>query len=415
MCISRFTKLSSCASFLSLFSLLFATDPQNSQIAPDHKIEHQLPPSKAHFEAFTGKITKNRVRLRLQPDLASNILKEFSKDDLVVVTGQTDDFYAVLPTHETKGYVFRTYILDGQVEGSHVNVRLEPDTQAPVLFQLNSGEKVEGKVCAHNNKWLEIALPDSVRFYVAKEFVTKIGTSQTFYELETQKKHTEEKLAQLEHILQEEFKKPFQDIHLNTIATELNQIIAKNKEFPQQVEKAQTLLKNMQETYLKKSISAKSASSVAVKEAKKTKQADEIAEKPETQPAPLSIKQEELHENKELTPSLASEILPWKELEKKLVQDALVNGSATSLNDFYAQEEKKATPLKGILKPYLRHIKNLPGDFVLLDATTKLPLAYIYSTKVDLTKFVDKETTLFVVERPNNNFAYPAFFALRCE
>src|SRR5437868_353843 len=80
------------------------------------------------LEPFTGKITKNRVRLRLQPHLDGTILKELSKEALVIVNGAEDEFYAVQPAPDAKGYVFRTYILDGEVVGNHINVRLEPDT-----------------------------------------------------------------------------------------------------------------------------------------------------------------------------------------------------------------------------------------------------------------------------------------------
>ena len=92
----------------------------------------------SHFEAFTGQVAKNRVRMRLNPALDSVIINELSKDDLVVVTNESDEFYEVLPPSQMKGYVFRTYVLDGQVEGSNVNIRLEPDTGSQVVCQVNS-------------------------------------------------------------------------------------------------------------------------------------------------------------------------------------------------------------------------------------------------------------------------------------
>src|SRR5271156_3313893 len=46
------------------------------------------------FLAFTGKVVKNKVRLRHQPNLDSPILKEMNQGDLLVIIGETEDFYA---------------------------------------------------------------------------------------------------------------------------------------------------------------------------------------------------------------------------------------------------------------------------------------------------------------------------------
>ena len=73
------------------------------------------------FTSFTGKVTKNKVRLRLQPNLEGPILKELVQGDMLIIIGETEDFYAVQPPTGSKAYVFRTYILDGVVEASRVN------------------------------------------------------------------------------------------------------------------------------------------------------------------------------------------------------------------------------------------------------------------------------------------------------
>ncbi|MCB1112322.1 MAG: hypothetical protein KDK72_06685, partial [Chlamydiia bacterium] len=123
------------------------------------------------FTAFTGKITRNKVRLRLQPNLDGHILRELKKGDMLVVIGEQDDYYAVQPTQDQKAYIFRTFVLDNTVEGNHVNVRLEPDVDAPIVAQLNTGDRVDGKVSPQNSKWLEITPPSSARYYISKEYV----------------------------------------------------------------------------------------------------------------------------------------------------------------------------------------------------------------------------------------------------
>ncbi|MGZ3733102.1 MAG: SH3 domain-containing protein, partial [Parachlamydiaceae bacterium] len=115
----------------------------HSKQPSDHEVEILTQPLQS-IEPFTGKITRNKVRMRLQPSLDALILRELSKDDLLSVVGESNEFYAILPPKDTKAYIFRTYVLDDIVEGSRVNVRLEPAIEAPVIAQLNSGDKVEG-------------------------------------------------------------------------------------------------------------------------------------------------------------------------------------------------------------------------------------------------------------------------------
>ena len=49
------------------------------------------------FTPFAGKISGNRVRVRLEPNVESNILKEANAGDLFTVLDETDAFYAIQP------------------------------------------------------------------------------------------------------------------------------------------------------------------------------------------------------------------------------------------------------------------------------------------------------------------------------
>ena len=103
------------------------------------------------FEAFTGKVMGDKVRLRLQPHLDAPILREMNTGDLLIVDSESNDFFAAKPLADVKAYIFRTYVLDGLVEGTNVNVRLAPDIEAPVLTQLNTGDTVDGVISSLNN------------------------------------------------------------------------------------------------------------------------------------------------------------------------------------------------------------------------------------------------------------------------
>lgn len=126
------------------------------------------------FNAFTGKIKGKKVRLRLRADLDSQVVKELNKNDYITITGEKGDFWAVEPPNNIKAYVFRRFIIDNEVEGNKVNVRLEPSLESPIIGHLNAGDKVNGIICAVNNKWMEIAPPSNTQFYIAKDYIVEL-------------------------------------------------------------------------------------------------------------------------------------------------------------------------------------------------------------------------------------------------
>lgn len=369
-------------------TLLFLTAAQPAPYTPPEaptleapapeapEVKAKMPEAKS-IEHFTAKVTKDRVRLRLEPTLDGSILKELPKNTLLIATGATDEFYAVLPQPRTKAYIFRTYVLDGEIIGNHVNVRLEPDTNAKIVCQLNSGDKVIGQVSATNSRWLEIDMPSDVRFYVAKDYVTKIGPENVYKVLEAKMKGMQEKLALLEKGIDEEFQKPFPQIKLAPFAKELNGIAAQNSDFPEQAQKAQLILKKMQEEYLEKSLNNRTE----VADAAPVPTVEQAAPTVHALPAPAQA-------------------------PTTVVEEAAPAPKAA---------EKGFETLRGVVRPYSTLAQNSPGDFLLVDAKTNLPKAYLSSSQVNLSNFIGKEVTLTAIEKENNNFAYPAYTVLKAE
>ncbi len=357
------------------------------------------------LEPFTGKVTRSRVRLRLAPHLDSQVYKELDRDEMLLITGEEDDFFSVIPPQEVKGYVFRTYVLDGIVEGNHVNVRLEPDTTAPILTQLNNGDRIEGVIAPNNTKWLQIQLPEDARFYVAKEFVTKIGNKNLFASLQKRKEELNKSLSSIEAAMQQELQKPFSEIAIAPIANRLNNIISNNQDLPQQTEKAKDLLHHLQEIYLAKSVSNNASyQRVSVSHTQK--------ETPTQQAISSDAKIASSGEEKAASKSQAApfEQVDWSNKETDIIECAIEEQQATSTEDFYAHDREKAQSLRGIIKPYERVVKNRPGDFVLVDPKTGIAFAYLYSTQCPLKEYIGKEITVVASPRPNNYFAFPAYF-----
>jgi hypothetical protein len=65
------------------------------------------------------------------------------------------------------------------------------------------------------------------------------------------------------------------------------------------------------------------------------------------------------------------------------------------------------------VEAYASPVKNKPGDFIIRDKD--LPVAYVYSTQVNLQNLVGKKVTMIGIPRSSNNFAFPTFFIISVE
>lgn len=401
--------------YLALFTSLYSYAEESSW----PKIEQQE--ASAPFHSFTGKVTKNKVRMRHLPSLESPILRELHQGDLVVVLGEADDFYAVQAPADIKGYIYRTFVLDNKIEGNRVNIRLMPDIDAPVIGQANSGDPVEGRISPSNNKWMEISLPSSVRFYIAKEYLDNVGDATLMSRMEKRKDEVNNLLNSTYLVSQSEMQKPFAQIHLDGIYENYNKIIRQYTDFPEQVNRAKELLAILQENYLQKKIAHLEAKTQMTQEewqgknsqlSNKMKEQQERLEQLEEQ-----IKREEeekLAQNNTAMGPLTSRMSTWIPVEQNIYQMWLENNEG-SVEDFYHEQEQQAVALKGILEPYIRSVKNKPGDFVLVNQSNHLPIAYLYSTKVNLQDKLGQEISIKAIPRPNHYFAFPAYFVLEIE
>jgi len=406
------------------------------------------------FSPFTGRVLGDKVRLRTQPDLEGHIVRQMKGGDHLVVLGEEESFFVIAPPSDLKNYVFRTFVLDGTVEGSHVNVRLEPDLESPIVAQLNTGDKVAGEVAAQSNKWLAIDPPEGVHFYVAKEYIEKVGDANFLAVQERRASEVNHLLNAAYLVAQAELRKPYEEIDLGRVHEAFEKVQTEYSDFENEMASASKVLEMVQDVYLQKKIAyleSKSQQNVATWEARSQKLGAELEayqerlEKLQTvlaevSPAVLDASQEELAVAEELLacedgkdlhaveaqmpivvervtevqplvdagPGVSDRAKQWIAVEESLLHMRAYQGTSGSLDDFYCEEEVDAQTLTGIVERYDRPVKNRPGDYILwLDG---LPVAYLYSTKVDLEGKVGQQVTIRASERPNNQFAFPAFF-----
>lgn len=382
------------SAFMALNFALYA-DASNEPEAP--QIEQTK--AKAPFTSFTGKVLKNKVRLRLQPNLEGPILRELNKNDLLVVVGEKDDYYAIQPPEGIHAFVYRSYIIDHVVDGNKVNVRLEPNTNSPIVLQLNAGDKVEGNVSPLNSKWMEIKLPLTARFYVSKDYIENIGDAKLIETISQKREEVNRLLNTTHQISLTELQKPYPEINLEGVNASLARVISTYPELGEQVERAKSLQTMIQEHYLQKKI--------AYLEAKQANPIEDSSFKTDS----VGIVREPSHEV--LDSSLTtSKLTAWEPVERLVFEKWEATHPGSSTEDFYRDQEHTSTLITGKLENYDRIVKNKPGDYLLVNEQTNLPKAYLYSTKINLANLVGQKVTLEVAERDNNNFAFPAYYVI---
>lgn len=357
-----------------------------------------------NFSSFTGKVTKNKVRMRTTSSLDSPVVRELNKGEMLLIVGESDEFYAVQPPSDIKGYIFRTFVLDNKVEGNRVNIRLSPNMDAAVIAQMNSGEAVDGTISPLNNKWLEMNPPEGTKFYVAKEYVDKVGDKNFMAQIAKRKEEVNHLLQSNYSLANQEFQKSFPDIQMDRLVANYKKIISDYPDFPDQAARANELLEELQDNYLHKKVAFLETRLENQKYVESSKNQLPVKSIATVEPAGFPAV---------LVPSDDPHVrmTAWLPLENEKFEEWSKTHQGTK-EEFYADEGKHAVVIKGVIAPYTRSVKNKPGDFVILKKDTQLPQAFLYSTIINLNDYLGKEVTIQGSPRPNNHFAYPAYFVL---
>ncbi len=342
------------------------------------------------FSPFTGKIKGRKVRLRASADLEARVVKELSRQDLLVVVGEKGDFYAVEPPAGSKAYVFRSFILDGIVEGNRVNVRLEPSLDAPVIGHLNSGDRIDGTLSSLNNKWFEIAPPHGTRFYVAKEYIDSIGGPEVKAKLDKRRMSAEQLLDAATLLTAAEMKKSYREMDIDRIQHNYQTVLSDFSEFSDLCDKAKQGLTALQEEYTQRKIAF-------------------LEEKAEINIASTGHESTSAHDMMNPTDRMKM----WEPLEESLYLAWSSRNEDRSLDEYYDSQRQEGMVITGIVEPYVAPVKMKPGDYVIKDKD--LTKAYLYSTQINLQDYVGKKVSVMVTPRSNNNFAFPAYFVLSVE
>ena len=103
----------------------------------------------------------------------------------------------------------------------------------------------------------------------------------------------------------------------------------------------------------------------------------------------------------------------WQLTEKKFYEQWQQNHPAKKPQDFYNLQKLAARSLEGTVERYQAGFKHKPGNFLL--KTSQGVVAFLYSTQINLAAHQGKKVKILAAERPNNYFAFPAYFVLEIQ
>ncbi|MDR2540018.1 MAG: SH3 domain-containing protein [Chlamydiales bacterium] len=382
-------------SFHSLFADGFAKEDvfndsppavQNSEI-PSIPLSTQ----QESFEPFTGKVRGRKVRLRLNPSLESDVVAEMQAGELLSIIGEKEDFWAVSPQKDFKVYVSRKYVLDNFIEGNRVNIRLEPNVDAPSAGFFDHGYAVTNpSISSKDQKWFEIDCPPQVQFYIAKQYIEYVGGPEVKEQFDLRVATAKQKLVSTNLLAKSDLHKNVDEIDFAKRVDAYNELIHEYKDIVTVSEQAKDALVDFQEKYLHKRI--------------------QHLEALQTQDTFSDTEDGRADADNAVCINQTDKMKMWEHVEEALFLTWTNMNYNKNMQDYYQEQKITANVISGIVEAYNSAVKNKPGDFILRDKD--IPVAYVYSTIVNLQDLVGKRVSLVATPRPNNNFAFPSYFVL---
>ena len=72
-------------------------------------------------------------------------------------------------------------------------------------------------------------------------------------------------------------------------------------------------------------------------------------------------------------------MMSWIPFEEKIYETWKKENPNQTQEDFYLNHKKEAITIQGLVEAYDRSVKNKPGDYILVNSSNHLPIAYLYS------------------------------------
>jgi uncharacterized protein YgiM (DUF1202 family) len=138
-------------------------------------------PALAAGDLLQGEINSDNINIRTDSTVSSEIICVVNKRERLDVLSELYGWYKVRLPSSAPAFIKKDFILlaenkTGKVTGNKVNIRLRPDIKSPILGKLNSGDTVN--ILEANGDWLKIAPVINCFGWINKSFITKLERKQ---------------------------------------------------------------------------------------------------------------------------------------------------------------------------------------------------------------------------------------------
>lgn len=181
--------------------------------------------------AFTGVVSGDRVNVRADDNISSEVLCQVSKGEKVNALGLKGKWYKIELPKKAPVYIAKSNVSkrdgEGTVTEDKANIRVAATISSSVVGRLNKGATV--KIRKEYLDWYEIEAPMGSFGWVSSDYIKKIGGAAVL-------KPTllSEKLALLDATYAAELKKPLREIELKWTLEGYEKFASDNKGTPEE-------------------------------------------------------------------------------------------------------------------------------------------------------------------------------------
>ncbi|MEM8628677.1 MAG: SH3 domain-containing protein [Chlamydiota bacterium] len=310
------------------------------------------------------------------------------QDDIVLIVGQKKDFWQLAPPKTLHCYIPSACVSPGNSLLKSVQVFPKPSADGPVLATLQKGEPVSVLPSKQEAGWCEISPPSCLSCYARKDAVVYCDTADQFSLLVESREKAESDLLQAYRGLERVLKEPQITPLAEKVSLFFHDFLREYAPFPFLQNRAREGL------YFLEEHKKKWASSRMEKERNFSLQTGSL-------------------EKVAVSPLQPKGVDPWRQVEEGLFSIWQTSHPHKSLQEYYAEQTLQGVTAEGMIEAYEMRVTNCPGDFLL--RKNQRPVALLYSTKWDLTKYQGKQVRLLLAPRPNHQWAFPAYFVLEVD
>ncbi len=123
-------------------------------------------------EMLKVRVTGNRVSLRSNPDLNSELLDRAMKGEELLFLGETNGWLAVQAPDSLDFWVSEEYVQNGTVQPVRLNIRSGPSQNYSVVCVVDQGDVLSLR--GEFNTWLKIAPPAGSRVWISADYAELI-------------------------------------------------------------------------------------------------------------------------------------------------------------------------------------------------------------------------------------------------